>query len=120
MTPVRSGGPSCSNHSRNAGRSRIGCGAQRCARCGDLSGSSAARAERADAQPQSCTTVETRHRWLEALRVLGDVRPRQRRLLGLHAGGRTYEEIAAVTGDMFGTIERQLLRARKRLAAAAA
>jgi DNA-directed RNA polymerase specialized sigma24 family protein len=58
------------------------------------------------------------HHWLEALEALSDLRPRQRRLLGLRAGGRDYHEISAATGDSRRTIDRQLVRARKRLAAA--
>jgi RNA polymerase sigma factor (sigma-70 family) len=40
---------------------------------------------------------------------------RQRQLLGLHAAGLTYEEIAARTGYSRRTVERQLLRGRARL-----
>jgi RNA polymerase sigma factor (sigma-70 family) len=41
---------------------------------------------------------------------------RQAQILGLHAAGFSYEEISAQTGDSRRTIERQLLRARHRLA----
>jgi RNA polymerase sigma factor (sigma-70 family) len=41
---------------------------------------------------------------------------RQAQILGLHAAGFTYEEISAQTGDSRRTIERQLLRARHKLA----
>lgn len=61
--------------------------------------------------------IEPRQRWLEAMESLSAFRPRQRRLLGLRAGGRDYHEISAATGDSLRTIDRQLARTRKRLAA---
>jgi RNA polymerase sigma factor (sigma-70 family) len=57
--------------------------------------------------------VEARHR-LEAVTQLPD---RQRRILALKAGGYSYVEIADRTGDTIRTVERQLLRARKRIRA---
>jgi len=72
----------------------------------------------AEPRAEACTPIETRQRWLEALGALTALRPRQRRLLGLQAGGRDYHEISAVTGDSWRTVDRQLVRARKRLAAA--
>lgn len=42
--------------------------------------------------------------------------PRQRRLLWLQGLGFSYEEMAVATGDSRRTIERQLARARERLA----
>jgi DNA-directed RNA polymerase specialized sigma24 family protein len=62
--------------------------------------------------------IEARRGWLEALDALRSLRPRQRRLLGLRAGGRDYHEISAATGDSCRTVDRQLVRARKLLAAA--
>jgi DNA-directed RNA polymerase specialized sigma24 family protein len=50
--------------------------------------------------------------------VVSALGPRQRRLLGLRAGGCDYHEISAATGHSRRTIDRQLVRARKRLAAA--
>lgn len=41
---------------------------------------------------------------------------RQRRLVWLHGLGFSYAEIAGVTGDSRRTVERQLLRARQKLA----
>jgi RNA polymerase sigma factor (sigma-70 family) len=53
---------------------------------------------------------------------LADIRalpPRQRRMLWLQAIGYDYGEIAERTGDSRRTVERQLLRARQRLAGCA-
>ncbi len=50
----------------------------------------------------------------EALRSLAVLPPRQRRILGLFAGGRSYREIATITGDSPRTVERQLMRAKTR------
>jgi hypothetical protein len=62
--------------------------------------------------------IGPRHLWLEAIDSLSALRPRERRRLGLRAGGCGHREISAATGDSSRTIDRQLLRARKRLAAA--
>jgi DNA-directed RNA polymerase specialized sigma24 family protein len=62
--------------------------------------------------------IGPRHRWVEALEAVSSLRSRQRRLLGLQAAGHTYDEIVATTGDSWRTVDRQLVRARKRLAAA--
>ena len=43
---------------------------------------------------------------------------RERRIVGLHAAGLTYSDVAKVTGDSERTIERQLLRGRRKLRAA--
>ncbi len=50
----------------------------------------------------------------EALRSLAVLPPRQRRILGLFAGGRSYREIATITSDSPRTVERQLMRAKTR------
>jgi RNA polymerase sigma factor (sigma-70 family) len=49
--------------------------------------------------------------------ALGALAPRQRRLVWLQAAGLSYDEIATATGDSLRTVERQLLRARRRLRA---
>jgi DNA-directed RNA polymerase specialized sigma24 family protein len=65
------------------------------------------------------TDFGPRQRWLEAMDSLCALRPRQRRLLGLRAGGYDYDGISAATGDdSWRTVDRQLVRARKRLAGA--
>src|SRR5690349_8095129 len=46
--------------------------------------------------------------------ALDALRGRQRRMLGLQAAGHTYDEIVAATGDSWRTVDRQLVRARKR------
>jgi RNA polymerase sigma factor (sigma-70 family) len=43
---------------------------------------------------------------------------RERRIVGLHAAGLSYTEISNVTGDSERTVERQLLRGRRKLRAA--
>jgi DNA-directed RNA polymerase specialized sigma24 family protein len=62
--------------------------------------------------------IGPRQTWLEAVDSLRTLPRRQRRMLGLRAGGHDYQEIASATGDSSRTIDRQLVRARKRLAAA--
>ena len=47
--------------------------------------------------------IGPRHRWMEAIEALSALRPRQRRILGLQAGGRDYHEISATTGDSWRT-----------------
>jgi RNA polymerase sigma factor (sigma-70 family) len=58
-------------------------------------------------------------RMLEVRERLAEVRqlsPRQQRLVMLQGFGYRYSEIAAVTGDSCRTIDRQLARARRKLA----
>jgi RNA polymerase sigma factor (sigma-70 family) len=58
-------------------------------------------------------------RLVELRERLAEVRqlpPRQRRLLLLQGFGYRYSEISAVTGDSYRTIDRQLVRARRKLA----
>lgn len=43
---------------------------------------------------------------------------RERRIVGLHAAGLSYTEISNVTGYSERTVERQLLRGRRKLRAA--
>jgi RNA polymerase sigma factor (sigma-70 family) len=57
-------------------------------------------------------------RVVEARERLAEIRqlpPRQQRLVMLQAFGYRYAEISAVTGDSCRTIDRQLVRARRRL-----
>lgn len=51
----------------------------------------------------------------ERIRAVSCLSGRQRRALWLQAAGLSYEEIAAVTGDSRRTVDRQLLRARRRV-----
>jgi len=59
----------------------------------------------------------TRERAREALEALAGLPERQRRLLALKAAGYSYDEIAAIEGISWRTVDRQLRRARARLAA---
>jgi RNA polymerase sigma factor (sigma-70 family) len=52
----------------------------------------------------------------DGLAAVATLRPRQRQLVGLQAAGFTYEEIGAVTGDSYRTVDRQLHRATTALA----
>jgi DNA-directed RNA polymerase specialized sigma24 family protein len=56
--------------------------------------------------------VEVRERLAEVQRLP----PRQQRLVMLQGFGYRYSEISAVTGDSCRTIDRQLIRARRKLA----
>lgn len=58
----------------------------------------------------------TRERAQEALEALAALPERQRRLLALKAAGYSYTEIAAIEGISWRTVDRQLRRARARLA----
>jgi RNA polymerase sigma factor (sigma-70 family) len=55
----------------------------------------------------------------ERLRALAQLSERQQRLVWLHALGLSYNEIALYTGCTPRTVERQLLRAKRRLRAGA-
>jgi DNA-directed RNA polymerase specialized sigma24 family protein len=55
----------------------------------------------------------------ESLRLVASLPPRQRRMIALQAAGHSREEIAGVTGDTVRTVDRQLVRAKHRLRAAA-
>lgn len=52
---------------------------------------------------------------LDARATLNLVNDRQQRLLILQAAGYSYREIAVITGDTPRTVERQLLRAKRRM-----
>src|SRR4051812_42372169 len=67
---------------------------------------------------EAWSPMETRQRWLEALEAVGALRPRQRRMVGLFARGHSYNEISPAPGSTWRTVDRQLGRARKRLAGA--
>lgn len=54
------------------------------------------------------------------LAITGDLSRRQQQFVWMHAAGLTYVEIAARTGATVRTVERQLLRAKRRLRASAA
>lgn len=68
------------------------------------------RGDRLRGLPSMSALVEQR----ELLRGLRALPARQRQVLLLQAAGYTYEEIAWQTGDTRRTVERQLLRARRR------
>jgi len=63
--------------------------------------------------------AELRSELSERLGELRALTPRQRRMLYLQGIGYDYAEIAARTGDSKRTVERQLLRGRRRLRQAA-
>jgi RNA polymerase sigma factor (sigma-70 family) len=63
-------------------------------------------------QPEPERALELRERLAEIRRLP----VRQQRMVWLHGLGYEYREIAAVTGDSRRTVERQLTRARQRLA----
>lgn len=50
-----------------------------------------------------------RDRFHETTTLLSELRPRQARMVFLHASGFSYAEIATITGDTLLTVERQLL-----------
>jgi RNA polymerase sigma factor (sigma-70 family) len=62
-------------------------------------------------EPAADETFELRER-LEAIATLPE---RQQRMLLLHGYGLSYAEIAAATGCSVRTVERQLLRAKRRM-----
>ena len=59
--------------------------------------------------------VKTRHRIELGAHAMTT---RQRRIVGLQAAGFRYDEIAELTGDSIRTVQRQMLRARRRASAA--
>ena len=59
----------------------------------------------------------TRERAREALEALAGLPERQRRLLAMKAAGYSYDEIATIEQISWRTVDRQLRRARARLAA---
>lgn len=59
--------------------------------------------------------IDRRERFRESTRMLGELRPRQARMVLLHASGFSYAEIATITGDSLLTVERQLLRGKRAL-----
>ncbi len=63
------------------------------------------------APAQTDAVVEDR----EQLRLMRLLPERQQRILWLHALGLSYAEISAYTGDSIRTVERQLLRGRRRI-----
>lgn len=70
---------------------------------------------RALGQPLPSPEVVYEHR--ERLRALGELPERQRRMVWLHALGLSYGEIAIYSGCTVRTVERQLLRGKRRLRA---
>ena len=70
----------------------------------------------ASIEPGPAEVAEMRDR----LATLGGLPERQQRLMWMHAAGLTYVEMAERTGDTRRTVERQLLRAKGRLAREAA
>jgi DNA-directed RNA polymerase specialized sigma24 family protein len=59
-------------------------------------------------------------RGLEVLAAVEEIdearlRPRERRLIGLRVAGYTRHQMAAITGDSYRTVDRQLVRAQAQL-----
>lgn len=79
--------------------------------CEELAGDPDAPAPYVDPAPGPEALVQQRAR-LDALRSLP---PRQRRLIWLQALGFDYDEMARATGATWRTVDRQLVRARRRL-----
>ena len=63
-------------------------------------------------EPSTPSTTLTHEQAREALEVVAALPPRQRQLVGLHAAGFTYDEIAALTGTSHRAVDRHLRRAR--------
>jgi RNA polymerase sigma factor (sigma-70 family) len=66
-------------------------------------------------EPSTPSTTLTHEQAREALEVVASLPPRQRELVGLHAAGFTYDEIAALTGTSHRAVDRHLRRARSLL-----
>ena len=63
-------------------------------------------------EPATPSTTLTHEQAREALEVVAALPPRQRQLVGLHAAGFTYDEIAALTGTSHRAVDRHIRRAR--------
>jgi DNA-directed RNA polymerase specialized sigma24 family protein len=63
-------------------------------------------------EPSIPSTTLTHERAREALEVVAALPTRQRQLVGLHAAGFTYDEIAALTATSHRAVDRHLRRAR--------
>ena len=63
-------------------------------------------------EPATRSPTLTHEQAREALEVVAALPPRQRQLVGLHAAGFTYDEIAALTGTSHRAVDRHLRRAR--------
>jgi RNA polymerase sigma factor (sigma-70 family) len=63
-------------------------------------------------KPAAAATTVTYEEAREALQLVAALPPRQRELVGLHAAGFTYDEIAALTGTSHRAVDRHLRRAR--------
>lgn len=62
-----------------------------------------------------CELVLGRERHADRVALLAKLTSRERRYLALHGIGLSYVEIAATEGSTVRTVERQILRARRRL-----
>jgi RNA polymerase sigma factor (sigma-70 family) len=71
-------------------------------------------------QPRGAPGPEELSVWRDRLDSIGTLPERQQRLLWLHLLGLSYAEIASHTGYSERTVERQLLRAKRAVRAAAA
>jgi RNA polymerase sigma factor (sigma-70 family) len=76
-----------------------------------LDGDPAATPARQDLRVDFEVTVEAR----EALEQISALTARQIRIFSLHLAGLTYEEISAATGHSPRSVERNVMRARRRL-----
>jgi RNA polymerase sigma factor (sigma-70 family) len=63
-------------------------------------------------EPSTPSTTLSHEQAREALEIVAALPPRQRQLVGLHAAGFTYDEIAALTGTSHRAVDRHLRRAR--------
>ncbi len=78
-------------------------------------------AEAADTDPVDLHDAVLQHeQTLDAAATIqrAHLTARELRILSLHVAGYSYDEISAVTTDSLRTVERQLLRARRKLRAA--
>jgi len=75
----------------------------------------AALEERVIGASDPCEVVLRRETHRERVRELAHLTPREQRFLALHAVGLSYREVARVEQASLRTVERQILRARRKL-----
>lgn len=74
--------------------------------------------EPAGDSPDPCELMIAHEKHGVRAELLSQLTPRERRYLGLQAIGLSYEEIAEATQSTMRTVERQILRARRKLGVA--
>ena len=72
-------------------------------------------AESGSVEPLSAVRTDALVEDREQLKLVRQLPERQQRILWLQGLGLSYEEIAAYTGDTPRTVQRQLLRGRRRI-----